>query len=244
MFLRPQQEAYGDHLIRICGKLANLRADIDAKVIVDFTEIISSAYAIEAELVAWLAALPSRFLYTTVENARIDTEFRDRCRGLLPYRNRYHIYRSFWACNIWNQYRSARIMANQYILGYTKALARGKPTSSLPGDLQTQLRAVRSTIQQLAADICASIPYHFGVGDVENSLPGESPQTESFIGGFVLLWPLYLAGATEGKNHPLRKWVTECLQLVGHSMGIDQALALVDILDTDDSCAEAELSIC
>lgn len=242
MFLRPQQEAYGDHLIRICSKLANLRADTDAKVLVDFTEIISAAYAIEAELIAWLAALPPNFSYTTVESEWIDSTFRDRCRGLLPYENRYHIYRSFWVCNVWNQYRSARIMTNQHILGYTKALAGGKPMSSLPSDLQNQLRTVRSTIQQQAADICASIPFHFGVGDIENSLSGASPQTESFIGGFILLWPLYLAGVTEGKNHPMRKWATDCLELVGHSMGIDQALALIDVIETEDRFSDTDPS--
>lgn len=80
------------------------------------------------------------------------------------------------------------------------------------------------------------------MGDIENSLSGASPQTESFIGGFILLWPLYLAGVTEGKNHPMRKWATDCLELVGHSMGIDQALALIDVIETEDRFSDTDPS--
>jgi hypothetical protein len=42
-----------------------------------------------------------------------------------------------------------------------------------------------------------------------------------------------MAGASEGKNHPLRKWGIDCLRLIGHGMGIDQALALIDVLESE-----------
>ena len=234
MFLRPRQEAYGDRLIGICGKLANLRADINYGVLSDESEALSRAYAIEAELVAWLAGLPSTFAYATVENASVDSSFKDRCRGLLPYGNRYHLYRSYWMCNLWNQYRSARIITNHIILGYMDALSGEKPLSSLPSELQAQFHKISDTIHQLAADVCATVPYHFGVGEMEGSIPGMAPQTESFIGGYILLWPLSMAGMTEAKGHPMRLWAADCLKLIGHSMGVDQALALVDIMESDE----------
>jgi hypothetical protein len=49
----------------------------------------------------------------------------------------------------------------------------------------------------------------------------------------LLLWPLTLAGGTEPIDHPLRKWTRDCLRLIGQNIGIDQALALVDVLETE-----------
>lgn len=234
MFLRPLHEAYGDRLIHICGKLANLRADINYGVLTDQSDALSAAYAIEAELMAWLAALPSNFAYATVECNSVDSSFKDRCRGLLPYKNRYHLYRSYWIANIWNQYRTARIIANQIILGYMAAISEDTPFSSLPDDLQAQFTKISDTIHELSADVCASVPYHFGVGEMEGSIPGMAPQTESSIGGYLLLWPLSLAGMAECKGDPMRRWAADCLKVIGHTMGIDQALALVDIMESDE----------
>ena len=49
----------------------------------------------------------------------------------------------------------------------------------------------------------------------------------------MLLWPLFLAGIVENPNHALRRWVIQCLKMVGHSYGFDQALALMDIVAVD-----------
>lgn len=233
MFLRPQAEAYGDSLIRICGKVSNLRADISSKAITNGAEILSAAYAAEGELMGWLAGLPSDFAYTTVDNNFLDPSFMGRSREIRPYDNRYHIYRGFWLCNVWNQYRTVRIVTNDIILTYLHELSSHKRGVSLPSDLQGQLSTIRGTIRRLAEDICASVPYNFGAGEIDHA-SGWSSTSESFIGGYVLLWPLFLAGMTKFRDHPMRKWTGNCLKLVGNSMGIDQALALVDILETEE----------
>jgi hypothetical protein len=49
----------------------------------------------------------------------------------------------------------------------------------------------------------------------------------------LLLWPLTLAGGTEPKNNPLRKWTKDCLRLIRHSISIDQALALFEVLEQE-----------
>lgn len=232
MFLRPQAEAHGDGLIRICAKLANLYADMNTKAISGEAEILSASYAIEGELMAWLAALPSAFSYTTVETDMLDPSFQGRCRGILPYNDKYHIYRNFWVSNFWNQYRCVRIMNNHLILGCLQKLSADKSATSLCGDLQGQSRTIKDTSSRLAEDICASVPYNLGAGSMEPA-QGWSPTSESFIGGYILLWPLCLAGMTRDRGHPMRNWVVDCLKCIGHSMGIDQALALVDMMESE-----------
>lgn len=232
MFLRPQTEAHIDGLIRVCAKLANLCADMKTKAISGEAEILSASYAIEGELMAWLAALSSAFSYTTVETDMFDPSFKTCCRGILPYNNKYHIYRNFWVSNFWNQYRCVRIMNNHLILGCLQKLSANTSATSVCGDLQGHSRSIKDTSSRLAEDICASVPYNLGAGSME-STQGWSPTSESVIGGYVLLWPLALAGTTTDREHPMRNWVVDCLKRIGHSMGIDQALALMDMMESE-----------
>ncbi|RLL97115.1 hypothetical protein CFD26_106349 [Aspergillus turcosus] len=233
MFLRPQTEAYGDRLIYIIGQLANLRADVRLKYMTKAQEILAAAYDIEAELLAWLASLPPEFSYSTVENTLSDAAFKKLCRGILPYNNRYHIYNDLWICHTWNQYRCARVMVSEIILSCLRRLFVKSAGARIPSELQSQFRKIRSLSRQLAAEVCASVPYHFGIGNTGEIHSDSVPINESHTAGLVLLWPLVVAGATEGKNHPLRKWGIDCLRLIGHGMGIDQALALIDVLETE-----------
>lgn len=223
MFLRPQREACGDRLISIIGKLSNLRADINSKTITDGRQILATAYAIEAELMAWLAGLPPTFMYTTIKNPTIDAEFLRRSRGILPYSNQYHIYREFWLGHTWNQYRCARIIVTEIIMSCLRRLSTHSAGGCSSEALDAHCNGLRETARQLAVDICASVPDHLGlVGEL-------STDKRSHIGGIVLLWPLFLAGATENRTHALRKWVVGCLRSIGYTMGIDQALALIEL---------------
>ncbi|RDK43167.1 C6 finger domain protein [Aspergillus phoenicis ATCC 13157] len=233
MFLRPHTVAYGDRLLNIMGRLANLRADIKEKIITDRKKMLESAYAVEAELMSWLTSLPDNFPYATIQDPWPTLNW-----GPKPYNNIYHVYTDFWICNSWNQYRVARIIISDLILTCIRELNAGSP---LPADLVTHTSQIRNTARQLASDVCASVPYYFtdsvfklATGQAEMSSRYEIPSQQGFVRGLVLLWPLAMAAATRGLNHPLRRWVLDCLQLIGHGMGIDQALALIELLMTED----------
>lgn len=227
MFLRPQTEAYGNRLVSITGKLSNLRADIASKANTDGRQILATAYAIEAELMTWLAGLPPNFMYTTVKNPVIDAEFLRRSRGFVPFSDQYHIYSELWLGHTWNQYRCSKIIVTQIIMSCLRRLSADSANGYSSKDLEIHCNGLRATARQLAIDICASVPDHLGlVGEPATS-------NRSHIGGIVLLWPLFLAGATENKTHALRKWAENCFRLIGHTMGIDQALALIEILGVE-----------
>ncbi|PYI04189.1 C6 finger domain protein [Aspergillus sclerotiicarbonarius CBS 121057] len=232
MFLRPHSVAYGDRLITAMGRISNLRADINEKVVTDRKKMLECAYSIEAELMSWIMSLPENFVYTTVEDPNPRFGW-----GPRPYKNRYHVYSDFWVCNSWNQYRVSRIIVSDLILTCIRELNAGSPH---PADLANHAAQIRSTARQLASDICASVPFYFSdtVIKVTTGLSGKSvvddaPMQQGFIRGMVLLWPLAMAAATRGRNHPLHKWVLECFHLIGNDMGIDQALALVELLKSD-----------
>lgn len=227
MFLRPQREAYGDRLISITGKLSNLRADITSKAVADGREILTRAYGIEAELTAWVAGLPPSFMFTTAKSTAIDREFLIRSRGIFPYGNQYHVYSELWLGHTWNQYRCSRLIVTEIIMSCLRRMAADPTGIYSSGKLEVHCSKLRATARQLAEDICASVPDHLG-------LIGEpSTHSRSHIGAVVLLWPLFLAAATENKTHMLRKWVIEIYKLIGYTMGIDQALALIELLSVE-----------
>ncbi|KAJ5259420.1 hypothetical protein N7478_012401 [Penicillium angulare] len=240
--LRPN-EAHSNRLVIIVGRLSNLRADIISGVITDDQQIISMASAIEAELISWLAALPAGFTYETHTKSRFDYGFQERCRGLAPYEDQYHVYPDLWAFNTWNQYRCARILASEIILTHIRQMSDSSSLKSMSEEFQLHCKTLRANIRRLAVDICRSVPYALGVHKPE--FDPTLPPPDSYLGGMVLLWPLYMAGTAENATHPLRRWVVQCLRMVGFTYGLDQALALMDIVAADPgilhSVTDAEL---
>ncbi|KAL2872595.1 Zn(II)2Cys6 transcription factor [Aspergillus lucknowensis] len=239
MYLRPQMEAHCDRVIYIIGQLANLRADIFGGILTDTREILSRAYSMEADLIAWIAVAPSQFLYTTIEHPAPNYWMGTSAHQPPLYNNRYHLYHDLWVCHTWNQYRCARIMLCEIILSCLRQLFRPSSEGSYSysyysKDLQRQIVSLRRTSRDLAQDICASAPYHFGADSLNGA--GEHrgiPASQTYIGGMLLLMPLAIVAGTEGKAHPIRRWVVECLKVIGHGMGIDQAFAIIEMLDIE-----------
>jgi hypothetical protein len=229
----PQvKDALGNKLITIIGNLANLRADIHRKAKSNPQEVLSAACAIEADLNAWLVTLPPEFTYSSHTLMPLDRAFERRCHGIRPLNNEYHLYPDIWAPSCWNHYRCARILVSEIILSHAHRLSNSSATS-LSEDFRSHCKSLRTTIRRLGADICRSVPFHLGACNSE-VLP-ETPilPPQSYLGGLMLLWPLFIAGIIEGPTHPQRQWVIECLKKIGHVWGLDQALAEMDLLIVD-----------
>lgn len=232
--LFPQlKETLGNKLIIIIGNLSNLRADIKAQTTDDPEEVLAAACAIEADLIGWLATLPPDFTYSSHTVMPMDHSFERFCRGIRPYNNQYHCYTEIWAPSLWNHYRCARILVSEIILAQVHKVSCSSPQGYLSEEFRLHTKSLRSTIRRLGEDICRSVPFHLGACN-SAVLPGRPMlPSETYIGGLILLWPLFLAGIIEGANHPQRQWVRKCLNMIGNSMGMDQALALMDILTVD-----------
>ncbi|KAF7523310.1 hypothetical protein PCG10_006714 [Penicillium crustosum] len=183
----PQiKNAVGTKIILIIGHLSNLRANIHTQTLTDPQEILSAACAIEADLLAWLAALPPDFTYSSHTLMPLDRSFERRCHGIRPYNNEYHIYPGIWAANCWNHYRCARIFVSELILSQVHKLSSSSPTS-LSDDLRLYSKSLRSTIRRLGADICRSTPFHLGACNSEVLPESAILPPESYLGGLMML---------------------------------------------------------
>ncbi|KAJ5161914.1 hypothetical protein N7492_007306 [Penicillium capsulatum] len=230
MFLRPG-DAHSNTLTMIIGKLSNLRADIKRGAFNTEQEIISAGSVIEAELVAWLAVLPPDFSYETrgIKSPH-DFLFQERCRGLAPYDDQYHVYPGLFTANMWNQYRCARILISEILLSQLRQISDASSLRSLSDEFRLECQTLRATIRRLAVDICRSVPFHL-CAHIEHS--PQCPPPQSFLGGLMLLWPMFLAAVVESPTHALRRYSVQCMKIIGHTMGMDQALALMDIAAAD-----------
>ncbi|GAD98864.1 C6 finger domain protein, putative [Paecilomyces variotii No. 5] len=229
--LKAPDATYTDQLTDIVAKLCNLRADIASKSITKNSEIFSAACSIECELSAWVNSLPSTWAYSTTQDTREYHKVKNEWNDLYPYNGRYHVYGDLWMCNAWNNYRAARILVNEIILARLR-LMHSQPTAvSSSSEFGVQCANIRSTLRQLAADVCYSIPYACGNVNGSNHIDVEDVYiSKSSIGGFIVLWPLFLAASVDGWDRVVGEWCIECFRWIGRTLGIGQALAMIDIL--------------
>ncbi|KAN0079557.1 hypothetical protein V8E54_004771 [Elaphomyces granulatus] len=223
-----------DQLTHLIVKLVNFRANVKNQVLTDSTEILSVAHELDLELTTWAHNLSPSWSYQTV-TCRDNCFFRvSECDKLRPYNGRYHVYRDLWMCNIWNNYRYARILANEIILNQLQSQASRSKTLSYSRVFRDHCRSVRDAAREVAEDICYTVPRQLGVENDETQCPS---WPQSSIGGFTLLWPLYIATRIDGHLHPLSRWVADCFRVIARTMGIDQAVALATLLPTEFGAA-------
>ena len=173
---------------------------------------------LEAELAKWVGELPAEWAFTiTVSTEDSENIFEKQC----------HVYQSVWVANLWNHYRSTRILVNDLLLGYLDLL------SSLPSDENSEIhpqqrRQSMGIISWLATDICYSIPFqlnHNGMAQRNNPT-----LTPTLTGAFTILWPLKVAACTSGVSEALYQWARSLLQSIGSKKGIKFALFLTKMI--------------
>ncbi|KAJ0412936.1 hypothetical protein BJY00DRAFT_306658 [Aspergillus carlsbadensis] len=231
MWLKPQIEPHCDCIINIIGRLSNFRADIISAAVTNVKEILPVARALDAELVAWAAKAPAEFMYTVIEDPPPNA-LGGVAYGCKPYKNRYHVYHGLWVSHAWNDYRCARILTYEIMIACLRRLTPGREVPSEA--IQRQITTLYRSTRDLAMDICASAPYHLGAGcDYAGSVRGKIPASQTYMGGMLLLLPLAIAAAMDRRGCSMRAWVIQCLRVIGHAMGIDQAFAVIEVLETE-----------
>ncbi|PYI01879.1 hypothetical protein BO78DRAFT_326544, partial [Aspergillus sclerotiicarbonarius CBS 121057] len=250
---RNEDDATVDRLSSVTIQLGNLCAAIKDGTINQPAEIVRAALRLDADLMSIISTTPASWNYNTVNVALARGEPTvDSIWGA-----QYHTYRNFTVSSFWNNYRSARLVLRELIvqaIGSSGDISLG----NIDGREQDELVSESQQIsRQLVDDICASVPFHLGavvddshlsklfgetaVGsssfldkDHESGSPLLSSASSPFgvpaAGGFTIMWPLLIAANSGYASKQLRRWITDCLAKIGHSMGIRQALAMAQLL--------------
>ncbi|PON22883.1 hypothetical protein TGAM01_v208138 [Trichoderma gamsii] len=227
----------------VINRLTDFCAHLKNGYIVKPTEIIRKALKIDADLVSLMISVPPLWEYATVNVPILDGK--PIVQGF--WGDNYHIYHTISSSTIWNNYRSARIIIQELIIETIRDL--DTLTNDDIGSPQRSylVNQTRQTVLQMVEDICASVPYILGMeiedsGHLKVSALGASiahgvnmkAALSSFqvtgAGGLTIMWPLLVAADSVVAGSELRIWITACLDKIGHSMGINQALAMSKLI--------------
>lgn len=215
-------------------ELSRFCADMRNGVITNPTKIIESALLLDAEVTAWAIDIPVSWRYRILT---IPSQIRDMCAANGVYGKTYHIYEDLYICNIWNNWRSMRLVINEMIMENTRQIQGLHSEDAGSRDMvEYSGIAARSEqiMQQMQADIVASVPYHFGTTDDLTAASRDVGDTRDIttMAGHILMWPLFLAVDCTDSPPDLRNWAIHCLQKIGHEMGVNQALGMALLLQT------------
>ncbi|KAJ6103640.1 hypothetical protein N7486_003862 [Penicillium sp. IBT 16267x] len=222
-----------DHIVDELGleviRLSNFCASMKDGSVTDPGEIIRAALTMDANLTSLFISVPAAWSYRTMKVPIFNGEVITRA----VWGDSYHIYRSLAASSMWNNYRSARILVHELIIDAVKTLEASVSEDTDRRHQRALDSQSRLVAHQLVEDICASVPFNLGAGTEANEdadIEFSAPFKVTAAGGFSLMWPLLIAGNSGLACQELRQWIITCLEKIGHSMGINQALAMAHLL--------------
>lgn len=98
-------------------------------------------------------------------------------------------------------------------------------------EMEAQIRGSNEVIKRVARDICASVPFHFGIHLGVDPKPGLSATlAPKAVCGNLLLRPLYMAGEPRFVSDGVRRWAIGRLNRIAEVMGIKQGTSLAHLI--------------
>ena len=199
-----QDELISTELGDIIVRLTSFQATFTREKPLCPDEAVSTLLQIDSDLERWAFTLPPSWSYETFSCVPRDSF----------YTNFHYRYPGFSVAVAWNQYRTARCLANDLLLAHLEAPCSGSMVCDL-----TQHNQAQETIQKHCIDICASAPYFLRqIDQTDPSKPG--------VGAFEVMWALDTCARMNCNPATRRLWAIEQLEDIGRDMGIHQALQL------------------
>lgn len=188
----------------------------------DSTETIRIAQDIDKRLDIWSRNLSARWKYIVKSCSGRQHLVPDHtCNG------NYHLYPDIWACNIWAYYRTARILLNLAIRDRLLPLLQTRP------ELESDIEAAKKNIHKFSTDILLSVPFSLSLRFSLPSLNEGHWRAWGCLGGYSILWPLYVAASVSASGSPHRKRAINRLEYIGHTMGIGQAFLMAKVVKNE-----------
>lgn len=137
-------------------------------------------------------------------------------------------YFDLYVAGIWNIFRVARLILIHHIIKVSE-------THVGPGSYLEHIR----TANRITEDIAASIPYHLAenlqefLNEQESSRGRGITEPGRFLGGLLLIHPLYVASRMWFVDERIREYFRGCLMWIGENMGIGQAGLFAKAEDID-----------
>jgi hypothetical protein len=223
------EENAANRLSLICIDLPNIRAratdlqnaprtqalEKEARALLEYAQMV------DANLLEWSLTLPEDWHFRT---AGYVAEMTEDVSTSPEWPGPQHVYEDVHIANIINDYRVCRIFCQRVILACLTWLT---PPGCDPQSTGDYKRAA-FVIQSMVDEISACVPFHMRY-DMQNT-PQQLGQDESAaeaIGGYFLVWPLYVAANAEIVPQRQRDWLSARLFHIGTTFGLSAAQVLV-----------------
>ncbi|KAL4910005.1 hypothetical protein BDW74DRAFT_46623 [Aspergillus multicolor] len=223
-----------DALFLLMTRVGDLCASLRNGPFIEPAKFVKRALELDADLNAWATSVePSRryIVVNVPEPLQGNGKQGSSCRSI--YGDHYHIYPDTVISAWWNDYRFIRLLLHEVICWLACHLARKEDLEA--GVRRTYAQTVansKALSQQMAEDICASVPYHLGATETSPYEDWDSTRT----GGVIrLIWPLFVAAERDGATPETTGWIADTLFKIGYGVGIRQALVMSNLLRSRSS---------
>ncbi|KAL8965929.1 MAG: hypothetical protein Q9183_003612 [Haloplaca sp. 2 TL-2023] len=250
--LRPSAfENAASRLTSLSAPLSDLKAfanpilkDFDRSKpppIPDLLSILNQANSIDALVSTWPATVPDDWAWRpshTFDNLP------SHQRKLFVYNRRVDIYHDIWVASIWNSYRST-IITIQFLILQTLLCLNPNPNAALSGPPPPPVLKGIMRIQEMADDICASVPFHLGTktfggpsdrGEVQYPDDGTEKPSNDYrrsaagLGGWFVLEPLKMVAKAPALREGQQEWILKQIERIQRiytimkpiEMGVDE----------------------
>lgn len=212
----------------------------------DATQVLKKAQGLDFKLSMTFSGATSLWSFTPIFTRELNQYAQNA--------SYFHIYTSSLAAQLWNSVRSARLFLHRMIIQILTGPLRGD-THINHHDFSKQVDDSRAISTQLQLDILASVQQHisaahegnrgfFGVGTQHESVSGsrgisraidfrDASLLLSTARGYHLVWTL--ANVAEAGDIALRPRALEMMRLVGRHLGVQQANALIQAIEANQS---------
>ncbi|KKK22788.1 hypothetical protein P175DRAFT_0483194 [Aspergillus ochraceoroseus IBT 24754] len=220
---RDPKERPSDELFFLLAQVCDLCATMRDGLLQEPVTVIRTALQLDAELVSRAMSVDSTWHYTVIEMPPTATP-----QPAHIYGDQYHLYPNIDVISWWNYYRVARLILHQLVASFSDLLGRRHAATSR--EYRQSLAQSVTLSRQLAEDICASVPYFFGATE---TFPGKGLGGGRTVGVIRTIWPLFIAADCIGTTPSMMVWISQCLMKIGRSLGIQQAVAMAELLSGD-----------
>lgn len=218
---QTRDEASLNRFAELNEHLAAVRAEIKRKGIRNPAAVAAMLDPVDRQLEDWCARLPDSWRYKSYRSLGSEAD------SIGSFKLQYDEYPGFWVASTWNNYRMIRILIHESKLNAMIKYGSGKD--------KKELQHSAKILTELANGICYSVAYI--LGDRPNGLyskgayQAERPEMQPKPGGFLLLWPLFLAGSLSTTSKDQRSWIARALRDIGLRMGMQLAVSMATRLE-------------
>jgi hypothetical protein len=139
--------------------------------------------------------------------------------------SRYHVFYDLWTVAVWDNYHN-----NLTLIWNTLLNAVMNNWSSKYIDL---MRLCVQKLTELTESFIRTVPFQLGYTERESSTPqpmGTNIDEHSLAGGYILIWPLFIAGGLRTTSLEQREWLARQLDRIATGLGNQHARSLASQL--------------